>query len=303
MVDPTPSTSAPEPAPIAGAPPGPPASARPHRRRWLVPVVALVVAVVLLAALVATGVVPLAKAPSSSPAFAPTFQGAASEGQSTANAAPDGPWAAALGVAFRVPLSLTLPTENLTGQVASVDGCNATLSPHLPTDVVVQGTPSTAGPGASAFWVVVYVNSSGGAVGVMVDGGLSSELFTLGGASCAKLTQYLVPFPSGSPDSPTILDAANTAGGSAFLAAHPNATQVFVGASVVLLEPVWEVVYTTCTLSPLPNTTGSEFNATVIGTTVENRTTGPVSCSLPSGAGLPTLGVPASGTPALGKAI
>lgn len=256
----------------------------------------------LVGGLVATGVVPLLKGPASPPPFAPTFQGAASEGQPTANSVPGGPWGAALGLASRVPISLTVPTGNLTG-VKGVDGCNATLTSDLPKDVVVQATPTSAGAGASAFWVVLYVNDSGGAVGIMVNGGVSSELFTLEGTSCAKLTNYLAPFPSGSPDSPTIVRVVNAAGGSAFLAAHPNATEVIVGASVVIIQPVWEVVYTTCTLSPIANTSGSEFNATVVGTTVENHSAGPVSCSLPAGTTLPTLAALLPGAPALGKAI
>lgn len=266
-------------------------------------VVLAVVVVLLFAGLAATGVIPLFKSPSNAPTFAPTFQGAASEGQATANAVPGGPWGAAVGIAFRVPLSLTVPTENLTGTVAAAGNCNITVAASVPKDVVVQGTPPSAGPGASAFWVVVYVNSSGGAVGVMVNGGSASEGFTFGGPSCTELTQYLVPFPSGSPDSPVIINAANASGGRSFLAAHANASELFVGASVILLQPVWAVVYTTCTLTPIANTSGYEFNATVIGTTVENHTSGPVSCSLPSGTILPTLAEPSPGPPALGKAI
>lgn len=265
--------------------------------------IAAVVAVgLLLVGLVTTGVIPLAKS-SSEPAFAPTFQGAVNEGQSTANAAHGGPWGAALGIALRIPLSITVPTGNITQSLPSISGCNATLDSHLPTDVVVQGTPASAGPGASAFWIVLYVNSSGGTVGLMVDGGTSMNLFTLGGTACSTLLKGLAAFPAGSPDSPTIVDAVNASGGSTFLADHPGATQVFLGASIILLEPTWIVVFTSCAITPLGNSSGEEFNASVIGTTVENVTSGPVSCSLPTGTGLPTLTGPFSAPSPIGKAI
>lgn len=293
-----------EPTPATGASPGaPPPLGRPHRR-WVVPLGAVVAAAVLVfAGLVVTGVVPLGKTPSASPPFAPTFQGAASLGQPTADGNPGGPWGPSLGIAFRVPFAVTVPTSNLTQSLPSSGGCNATLVPGLAKDVVVQATPASAGPGESAFWIVLYVNSTSSAVGIMVDGGASSEVFSLLGASCASLASALVPFPGGSPDSPEIINAVNASGGSSFLSAHPGATEVFLGASVILLQPLWGVVFTTCTLSPVANSSGYEFNATVVGTTVQSTHGGPVTCSLPSGSILPVLTAAFPGPSAVGKAI
>jgi hypothetical protein len=265
-------------------------------------VVVVVALGLLLAGLAATGVLPWFKGTSSHP-FAPTFQGAAAEGQPTANSVAGGPWGAAVGVALRIPLSVSVPTQNLTSGIPTSGGCNATIAPGLPADVVVQATPASTSPGTSAFWVVLYVNSSGGAVGLMVNGGVAAKLFSLGGSACANLLRSLVPFPSGAPDSPAVINAVNASGGSGFLAAHPGASELFVGASVVLLEPLWGVVYTTCTLTPFANTSGEQFNATVIGTTVENVSTGTVSCSLPAGVTFPALTARLGGIPAIGKAI
>jgi hypothetical protein len=263
-----------------------------------VPTLAVVLgAVVVLGALVATGVIPLHGA-SSAPAYAPTFQGAASEGQGAANSYPGGPWGAAAGVAARLALPLTEPASDVSQylpDLESVSGCNVTLNPELPKDVVVDATPSAAGPGASAFWVVLYVNESGGAVAVIVDGGNAIALFTLHGTgTCRTDLDALAPFPSGSPDSPAIIDAANASGGSAFLSAHPGATQIFGGASAIVIEPTWVVVYTTCAIPSVGSAAGYEFNATVTGTTVETNQTASVNCSALSGL---SLGASRGGAP------
>ncbi len=315
MTTPTaePSVSAP-----AADPAGPPPTEahRRRRRRRIAIAAGLVAVVAVVAALYAGGLPPFGRSGSPSPPFAPTFQGAASAGQGSANRASGGPWQPALGVAVRLPYSITLPTTNLTGYVTAIDGttgCTTTLQPALAGEIQVDGTPASAKVGASAFWMVLYVNGTGGAVGVMVDGGAAQPLFTLGGnTTCQSYLRFLVPFPTGAPDSPAVVAAANAAGGASFLSAHPNATQVFLGASIVLLLPTWEVSYSTCAPTIASNVTGSEFNATLSGTTVQTHSTGTVSCSLPTNLTLPGGLRPAAalgpaegpaGIPAVGKAI
>ncbi len=302
--------------PAAADAPRPPTGRRGRRRAALVAAATVVAAVAVIAGLYAGGLLPLGRPGNHAPTFAPTFQGAASAGQPTANAAPGGPWQPAIGVALRLPDSITVPPANFTqylGAFGGSTGCRVSLDPELAGDVQVQGTPASAGAGASAFWVVVYVNGTGGALGVMVNGGVAAPLLSLGGnATCRATLRYLVPFPSGAPDSPAVVDSANAAGGRAFLVAHPNATQVFLGISVVLLLPTWEVVYTTCSLTLAANTTGSQYNATVSGTTVQTHANGTATCSLPTNTTLPgglrpvvpppALGPPPA-LPAVGKAI
>jgi hypothetical protein len=290
--------------PTEGAAAAPAALHAPRpRRRWVIPVLAVVVAVaVVIGTLAATGELPWFHSSSPHP-YAPTFDQAVGEGQPTANGVAGGPWGAALGVAVRIPIPVTLPTSNLTNAIPTGTGCNATFPSTLPKDVVVDGTAASAGPGASAFWVVLYVNSAGSAVGVLVDGGAGTEGFTLGGSSCSSVLQDLVPFPSGAPDSPAVIGAVNASGGEAYLAAHPGATEIFGGASVVVFEPLWGVLFTTCTLTPVANATGTEFNATVSGTTVLSQHSGNLSCSAPSGLSLPGLVAPVPSSPSGGKAI
>ena len=307
-----PSSAAPD--PTHGA--NPPTSGRPARRRWLVPVLVTVVAVaVVLAALVATGILPLSHSSNSGPGATPTFQGAASEAQPSANAQPHGPWSPAAGVGIRLPLALTLPTVNITQYLSDLNaavGCEVSLLGSPPTQEVLDGTPGSASPGAAAFWVVMFVNGTGGALGVMVNGGVATPLFSVtGNSTCREYLDALAPFPAGSPDSPAIVAAVNASGGSTFLSEHPNATEVFVGLSAVIIQPTWEVVYTTCSPTVVPGVTGYEYNATVSGTTVQHHASGVVSCSVPANV---TLGAPIPGgargpadaspvPPAVGKAI
>ncbi len=260
--------------------------------------VLVVAVVVVLAALWVTGVLPWGSKGSSGPGGVPTFDGAASEAQPAANGEPGGPWSASAGVGIRLPLALTIPTVNLSQYLTAINsavGCEVTLLGNLPSQEVLAATPASADPGHAAFWVVVFVNGTGGAVGVMVNEGAATPLFSVGGnATCREYLDALAPYPSGSPDSPAIIAAVNASGGSAFLLAHPNATQVFVGISAIIIQPAWEVVYTTCSPTVVTGVTGYEFNATVSGTTVQKHTTGNVSCSLPAGV---SLDAPAAGTP------
>jgi hypothetical protein len=215
----------------------------------------------------------------------PTFAGASSEAQPAANAISGGPWQTAFGAGIRLPSPLQFPTRNLTDIVSTV-GCNVTLIGVPPTSVTVVSTPAGSSPGTAGFWIVGFSNTSGGALGVIVADGTPTALFSVGPTACPKLTDNLLPFPNGAADSSSIVATVNGAGGSTFLAAHGNASQIYFGVGgfgFLVPEPVWEVVYNSCPLALVANSTGDEFNATVEGTTLTEHSSGAVSCeALPS---------------------
>jgi hypothetical protein len=253
----------------------------------------VVAAVAVVGGLAWTGTYPFERPGSGSPGPSPTFDGAVTEAQPSANAIPGGPWQSAFAAAIRITSPVQISTANLTQQVASL-GCNVTDLGVLPKYVTVDATSPSSGPGTASFWVIGFTNVSGGEVGVMVDGGVPTALFTVSPTACSSVTSDLLPFPSGSPDSPAIVGTVNSNGGSAFLTTHPNSSVLMLGVGGVaflVTEPSWVVAYSSCPVALVTNTSGFEFNATVEGTTLASRSSGPVTC-----AALPTV-------PALGKAI
>ena len=161
-----------------------------------------------------------------------------------------------------------------------------------PSVVDVDDTPTSQGAGTSGFWVVGFVNTSGGVVGVIVNDGVATALFEVSPTACPKYTGSLLPFPAGAADSSTIIGTVNTAGGTTFLVAHPNASQVFFGIGgygVFVPEPVWIVAYDSCPLAFVANTSGAELNATVEGTTLTSHSSGPVTCTALPNLTTPTL--------------
>ncbi len=235
----------------------------------------------------------------------PTFAGAVSEAQPAANSVSGGPWQAAFGAAIRLPSPLQFPTRNITQVVASL-GCNVTLLGVPPSTIAVDETPLSEGPGTSGFWLVGFVNTSGGVVGVTVNDGAATALFDVSTTACPSITDSLLPFPSGAWDSSSVIGAVNGAGGATFLASHPNASQLFFGVGgfgLLAPEPVWVVAYNSCPLALVANSSGSEFNSTVEGTTVASHSSGSVSCTALPSLHLPSLVVMPTGTEPLRKAI
>lgn len=276
--------------PGAPAPSSAPASypAAPRRRGWVLPVVvAAVVAVVIIAALFVTGVVHFGAA-SSNPVYE-TFSQAESVAGGSAGAS-GGTWYAAFGSAISTPTSLLYPTTNLT----ALTSLNCTFVwPHgEPANIPVPATGPTAGVGASAMWEFGFKNASNALLIVIVSDGVASNLVTITGKLCESYVAYLAPFPSGVVNSPAIVATANQAGGSAFLAAHSNASQIWAAYGGIQLgelgstSPEWYVEDTTCALPGYSGEVGAVFNVTIGGTSgaVINSSSGTVGCAptLPS---------------------
>lgn len=280
-------------APFAG-PAGYPTP--PRRRGWVLPVViAAVVAVVIVAALFAAGIVHFGAA-NSNPAYE-TFSQA--EGVASGNVgSAGGPWYAAFASGFSVPSAVLFPTTNLTA-LSSLN-CTFTWTHGEPANIPIPATGPTAGTGAAAMWEFGFKNATDALRIVTVTDGVASNLVTITGTLCEAYAGYLAPFPSGVLNSPAIVATANQAGGSAFLGAHPNASQIWGTYGGIQLgdlgstSPEWAVEDTTCALPGYSGEMGAVFNVTIGGTSgaVINSSSGTVACAptLPSDLVVPLHG-------------
>jgi hypothetical protein len=257
--------------------------------------VAVAIAVIVLA-LAASGVLRLGSTSTGNPTYE-TFSQATSVAQSRSSSVAGGPWFAFGGVAVVTRAAVLEPVTNVSGALKTA-GCTADWIGGMPANVAVPGTPASVALGASAYWAFVLKNASNGILLETIASGSADAVATLGGTNCTAAASYLDSFGSGMQDSPTIIAAANAAGGAAFLVAHPNATQAWAvtgGAtfSIISTSPEWLVEYTSCALPAAEDEEGAVFNATVGGTSgvVTAHTNGTVDCAL-TAAVAPTLGVP-----------
>jgi hypothetical protein len=284
--------------------------ARRGRRRWLLPTAAVVVvAAVIVAGLFAAGVVHWgASSPPTSPYL--TFSQAGSSAQGSSTSVPGGPWYVVAGAAVSTPVAILEPTSNVSSLLTE-SNCTFYWPGGELANIGVPATPPTAATGAVAFWAIGLKNASNGILLETVSDGSASVLVTASGGDCARAAGYLESFPAGSVDSPTVVTAVNRIGGTAFLSAHPNSTQLWGAVGGVSLgvlgatTPEWYVEYTSCSFPGAIGETGAFINATVAGLTGEviSNHTGNTSCSLTLPSSITTV-VPGAAAPvALRKAI
>lgn len=272
--------------------PAPPAA--PARRRWLYPILGVVVvAVVVIAALAATGNLPFGSK-SSAPPTDLTFSQASSAASSRSGSVSGGPWYGVVAVAVLSRATILEPATNLTSVLADLN-CTSHWISGQPSNVAIPATPTSAGTGTSAFWTVVLKNTTNVLLLETVSQGSASPVLTLTGANCSEAAGYLVSFGGGLQDSPSVVAAANAAGGASFLAEYPNATEFWgilggLTYGIISTSAEWGVEYTSCSLPGGADSEGAVFNATVGGTSgvVTSHASGEVDCAL-TGASLPSL--------------
>jgi hypothetical protein len=278
------------PPPAAGATPagrgsGPTSPLPLRERRWFLPVVAIVVAAIVVIAVlaVASSLAPKAK-PATTEPFA-TFDEAQSVAGPVAAHAAAGSWSAVVAAGVRIGSALSIPTSGVSGIANFSANCTPEFFPGLPSQVTVDATPPSAGPGHAAFWLIGFSNGGGGLLFVTVNLGVPLAVFSLNFSACLSPSPNLVAFPSTEVDSPALVGAANSTGGATYLAMHPSAAQVFGGVGGisefgVTTSPIWEVVDTSCPLPYPVDENGTAFNATVWGTgSVVTSGSGPVNCA------------------------
>jgi hypothetical protein len=259
----------------------------------------VVIAVVAVAALAAAGVLRLGTS-SSGPAADETFSQALGRAQSESSSTSGGPWTAVAGAAVLTTVAVSEPASNLTNSKQFAD-CTVTWTGSLPSVLTVPATPAGAATGTSAYWFFVLKNGTNALEVESVSEGAVTPLITVYGGECSVLATDLDAFPGGMPDSPAVIAAVNAAGGSAFLSAHANATQLWGvdgGVTVygITIEPEWTIAYTTCSATASSSQAGAVFNASVNGLTAavtSHNTSAAASCGT-SGVTGPSLTAPTS---------
>jgi hypothetical protein len=296
------------PTPVASSPPPPPASASadpapvPRSRKWVTPVVAIVVGAVVIVAILGAAGFLFHKATTSTTEQFSTLSEAESVAGPSAGHALSGSWSAVFAAGIRLTALVTLPIANLSKIGNLTAGCTLSPAPGAPSSVTVDATPASAPMGHAAFWVIGLSNGAGSMALVSVDLGTPATLLTITGSSCLGALGDIAPFPSTESDSPALVAAANASGGAAFLAQYPSAAQILAGVGGISVDgfgtpPIWEVIDTSCPLPLILNETGAEFNATLTGApaNVETHATGSVNCALGLGNSIKGLGL--GGTP------
>jgi hypothetical protein len=175
--------------------------------------------------------------------------------------------------------SIDLPVPGALGSIVGVDVslCAFVAAPGAPASFSVGGSRG-ASPGTLPFWDTVFTNSGGAILLVVTAQGVSSAIGEISGAGCT-LSTTLAPLPDSPLDSDAAAIAANSAGGSAFLEAHPSANT-----SMILIGPIssaagsqpatWLVTYTLCSLAATTGSNAVGFSAEVDALNGSVRATG-----------------------------
>jgi hypothetical protein len=292
--------SAPPPPPPPPPPPFSPQStatpppAAPVKKRMspmIIAVVAVVVIViVVIAALWAVGFGPFAK--SNTATHGPngtgtgeTFSSAASTAAPTTSSVSGGPWTLIGGAGVLVANSFTVNATEIN-RSASEGTCGSHLLPGASSLTTFPGTSSSPSSGDLNAWVVWYANSTDGVLEVAVFGGTATPVLTqtIYGGDCSSGAISKISLPTDYIDSPSPAAVAYSAGGSAFIAAHPAGWEEmpilvpavsFTGGST---NATWEVAYTDCNNTADTGTTYggapvAEFTASINATSGKLITT------------------------------
>lgn len=283
---------------------------RPGKRRdWMVPAIAVGVGVLVALVAVLAAITFHSGSSASSHLRYETFSEAESNAQAGASSAAGGPWFAVIGAAIVTPTPVVEPATNVSS-LLGVANCTLLWPSGGPTSVTIPSTGPPAGMGTAAYWTIVLKNGSNDLLVESVSDGNVSTVLSASGTNCTTLGADLIPFAAGIIDSPNAISQAGGVGGTAFLAAHPNATEFWVaigGVSLVFVStgPEWYVEYTSCTLPTSASQQGAVFNATIEGTTgiVTAHHSGTASCALTAPTGASLIAHAGTSAPAARKAI
>lgn len=210
------------------------------------------------------------------------FSAAEASAMTASSSYQGGGWSAVVGEALAIPASYSFSGQRLTNLSSN---CTISWIGSEPASVTIPATSSSASAGASNAWVIFLSQKAGSAyLLVIVLNGAPTLLYTASGGACTFYSELSL---SGLIDSPQAVNAANGAGGSAFLSSHTGVSKVFfvIGSSKLIsggFGGLWEIVYSTCTINQASGT-GFEFNATLNGTTGAVIHSGTESLSCASG--------------------
>jgi hypothetical protein len=155
--------------------------------------------------------------------------------------------------------------------------CNiSSFAGAIPPSLTIPKFTGSLTTGALSEWIFTYRSASPAAeLDVGVTAGVANLIVEISGPNCQGLGAHFTALPTSIVDSPAAVSAVDTAGGAAFLAAHPREVSLF--ASVIPAgfggpgsSVEWGVFYTTCSTyfsSPPPSEPpGATFYADVNGT-------------------------------------
>lgn len=235
-----------------------PDSSEPRRRGGrrtavIAVVVAAVVVVGALGGLYVLGIGPFAHPSSSGGQIlteGQTYSQAWAAANSSATAYAAGPWSPFLASGIDVPSSI--PESTSITSVGASGGCTAT--PVGSAGVIeFDGFSGNYLSGQAANWIFFASSSSGSLVAITVVDGQANVVDSFPAQACAILG-LLGTLPVSTSDSPAVLTAFGSAGGSDYLSGHPGGSLVFTAASL-LGTGGWGVDYSTC--PPVGTATGS----------------------------------------------
>ncbi len=153
-------------------------------------------------------------------------------------------WAVEIGGGEALHASANLSTANITAN------CTVTwIAPEVAA-IYAPSTPASAAIGTANFYFF-YLISATASTTVLVAGvvnGTAGLVFSYPRGGCTGPFNTYTPVGTGIIDSPEAVAAANGAGGSAFLATHPNASKEWYviptqNISDLTLPPLWTVEY------------------------------------------------------------
>lgn len=247
----------------AGPAPLPPA---PRRTLWIVVGAVVVVVILVLAVLLVLG-----GGHTGSHHTGPiTYSEAASDVGPVAQGYQGGGWKPILaeGLDSNVAATIPLPTN---GSSTGTSGCVESLLVSTSTTFTLPSYTGSLSGGVAPGWLFGFVNASGSLLLAADLNGTVTLIATVGGPNCPLKTVvgFFAGIPSDVIDSNAAASAAWSVGGSAFVAAHPNALAVLALTSGVsflgLSQPAtWDVRYQACTASSVNSgQLVATFNATV----------------------------------------
>jgi len=204
-----------------------------------------------------------------------TYLAAATLATSAANSYDPEDWLVSLGVAIDEPLNLVGTITNTTFGL-----CPDHLIVPVPSALTIWGTPASAALGTSAFFEFFLTSSNVPATTLfgIVDNDTAEMIYwtpnlQIDDTTCGTL--FGTPWGSSTViDSPAAVTMANSVGGSAFLASHPGASELwefvpvepaFVAGTLYKQPAAWVIEYETggtCGIFNAPGG-GLEFEAEI----------------------------------------
>jgi hypothetical protein len=254
--------------------------------------IALVVILVVILGLIASGLLPgvsfLGASHGSSGISTEASEQALPSADATAHAHGAGPLYAVVG--------LSTTTSFQFGNEQDIGNGSCPVSGGLASNLTVAAATGNYSSGALEGWLFVYYNSTTSwASWVGVFGGQSEDFGHFAGGDCLGVLPVVRPLPPTYLDSTAAAAAAATVS-AAFVSSHPEASVEYALSPSTISDapPVWHLDYTTCDVGPNSGQgSGDSFNVylnALDGAVLSHSTTHDQACALSLAPAPPPLG-------------